>query len=241
MKTQNSKSANVVSKTESKNAAKQVNNQPATRRVVETRAMWDVIFNHGVSLVVAYARGQKPTDPRKGFAFEAIATQPHSRAYAQNLLRGFVTGKAGKVLKDFDDLSKAESREKIAIAILLDCKLAKEGTEGAKRILGKATPQREKAFAEAVLTELNKPTEQPTTPKGGRAKKSGAKNNTPKGVGESLRAGYEATIQATGKLLEAMGAVEKPKATTPKGGNVKSEKKAAPKGAKANGKAKSAK
>ena len=214
MATQNSSRA-LKGNTESKNAAKQVNNQPATRRVVETRAMWDVIFNHSVSLVVAYARGQKPTDPRKGFAFEAIATQPHSRAYAQNLLRGFVTGKAGKVLKDFDDLSKAESREKIAVAILLDCKLAKEGTEGAKRILGKATPQREKAFAEAVLTELSKPTEQPTTPKGGRAKKSDDKATAPKGS------------KAKGE--------SKPKATTPKGGKAKSEKKAAPKGAKANG------
>ena len=215
MATQNSSRA-LKGNTESKNAAKQqVNDQPATRRVVETRAMWDVIFNHSVSLVVAYARGQKPTDPRKGFAFEAIATQPHSRAYAQNLLRGFVTGKAGKVLKDFDDLSKAESREKIAVAILLDCKLAKEGTEGAKRILGKATPQREKAFAEAVLTELSKPTEQPTTPKGGRAKKSDDKATAPKGS------------KAKGE--------SKPKATTPKGGKAKSEKKAAPKGAKANG------
>jgi len=167
----------------SKGSKKQVpTTANTTRRVVETRDQWQVIFDYSVSLVVAYTRGQKPTgDVRKGFAFGSITEQPHSRAYAQALLGGFLTSKAGKVLKDFDDLAQRESREKIAIAILLDTKLAKDGTEGAKRILGKDA-KREKAFAEAVLTELQKPVAEPTT-EGGEDKpkpttKGGSKSKT---------------------------------------------------------------
>jgi len=162
MKTTSAKNENV-----SKNAAEQqVKNANTTRRVVETRSMWDVIYNHTVSLVVAYTRGQKPKEPRKGFGFGAIADQPHSRAYAQSLLVGFLTSKAGKALKGCDDLATRESREKIAIAILLDTKLAKDGDEGAKRMMAKCEPKREKAFAEAVLKGLEEPQTEPTTPEG---------------------------------------------------------------------------
>ena len=168
--------------TESKNAAKQVNNANATRRVVETRDMWEVIYNHLVTLVVAYTRGQKPAEPRKGFGFGAIADQPHSRAYAQSLIVGFLTGKAGKALKGCDELASRDNREKIAIAILLDTKLAKDGNEGAKRIMAKSEPKREKAFAEAVLTELSKPQEEPATPKGGSDATEEPKTDAPKGA-----------------------------------------------------------
>ena len=171
MATQNSTRNTNGVKSEKNNAAKQpVSNAKSTRRVVETRDQWVVIFDYAVSLVVAYTRGNKPDgDVRKGFAFGPIADQPHSRAYAQSLIGGFITNKAGKVLKDFADLAKRESREQIAYAILLDTKLAKDGTEGAKRILAKAEPKRERAFAEAVLTELSKPEPKPA-PKRGKAK-----------------------------------------------------------------------
>lgn len=182
----------------SKNAAKQqVNNANTTRRVVETRDQWDVIFNHAVSLVVAYTRGQKPEEPRKGFGFGLIGDQPHSRAYAQSLLVGFLTGKAGKALKGFDELASRESREKIAIAILLDTKLAKDGTEGAKRIMAKAEPKREKAFAEAVLTGLNTPAEQPATPEGVEDKAEEPKATAPKG--SKAKGGKKATTPKGGK------------------------------------------
>ena len=205
MSTQNSANASKGSKTESKNAVKN-NAANSTRRVVETRDAWDMIFNHAVSLVVAYTRGQKVEDPRKGFAFGAIADQPHSRGYAQSLIKGFVTNKAGKVLKDFDDLAKTESREKIAIAILLDTKLAKDGTEGAKRIMSKTDPKREKVFAMAVLSELTRPEQKADTPKGGKAEDAGTKGTAPKGG------------KAKGE--------NKPKAKpTTKGGSTKSETK----------------
>lgn len=235
MKTQNSARSTKGANTETKNAVK--NNAATTQRVVETRDMWEVIFNHSVSLVVAYTRGQQVEDPRKGYAFASVAQQPHSRAYAKSLIWGFATSKAGKVLKDFDDLAKRESREKIAIAILTDTTLVKGDSKAIAASLSKVEPKREKAFATAVLTELSKPQTETTTkggkakaedtkattPKGGKAKgESKPKTNT-KGVGESLRQDYEATIQATGKLLEAMGAVEK--TTAPKGSKAKSETK----------------
>lgn len=165
--------------TESKNAAKQV-----TTRHTETRDLWERIFTHAVTLVVAKIRGQVIEKPRDGFGFGSIADQPHSRAYAQSLLVGLTTCKAGRVLANNDDLADKANREKIAIAILLDTKLAKDGDEGARRIMGKCEPKREKAFALAVLEALAKPVEQPATPKGGKdeAKKPAA----PKG-GKSTR------------------------------------------------------
>lgn len=199
--------------TESKNAAKQVNNANATRRVVETRDMWEVIYNHLVTLVVAYTRGQKPAEPRKGFGFGAIADQPHSRAYAQSLLVGFLTGKAGKALKGCDDLASRESREKIAIAILLDTKLAKDGNEGAKRIMAKSEPKREKAFAEAVLKELSKPQTETPTPNGGSDTTEQPKT--------------DASKEAKGK-----GKKSETKTTAPKGGKAKSADTPATKGGK---------
>lgn len=184
MATQNSTRNSVGVKSQSNNAAKQpVSTAKTTRRVAESREQWQVIFDYSVSLVVAYTRGNKPEgDVRKGFAFGPVADQPHSRAYAQSLIGGFITNKAGKVLKDFADLAKRESREQIAYAILLDTKLAKDGTEGAKRILAKAEPKRERAFAEAVLAELSKP-EPKAAPKGAKAKGEGKTTKpAPKGA-----------------------------------------------------------
>lgn len=185
-----------AAQTESTNAAakQQVSNTNAntTRRVVETRDQWERIFAHAVTLVVAYTRGQKPADPRKGFAFAAVATQPHSRAYAKSLIWGLTTNKAGKALKGFDDLAEREAREKIAIAILADAKLVKGDSEAIKASLAKVETKREKTFALAVLSALQQPTEapapadapkadepKPTTPKGGKAK--GGKKSTTKG------------------------------------------------------------
>lgn len=169
MKTTSAKSKNVNTKA----AKQQVENPQANslKRVVETRDMYEVIFNHSVSLVVAYTLGHKGENPREGFAFGSVATQPHTRGYAKSLIWGFVTSKAGKVLKDLDEVAKAEDRKKIAIAILTDCNLVKGDSKAIEASLAKVEPKRERVFAESVLAGLKAAAEKPaTTPKGGKAK-----------------------------------------------------------------------
>ena len=223
MKTTSAKSKNVNTKA----AKQQVENPQANslKRVVETRDMYEVIFNHSVSLVVAYALGQTPEKPREGFAFGSVATQPHTRGYAKSLIWGFVTSKAGKVLKDLDEVAKAEDRKKIAIAILTDCNLVKGDSKAIEASLAKVEPKRERVFAESVLAGLKAAVEKPATaPKGSKAKGDETKATTPKGG----KAKGESKPKTT-------------KATAPKGSKAKGETKAAPKGAKANGKAKAGK
>lgn len=180
MKTQNS---NVVSKANKSASKNSVKNSAPTRRVVETRDQWVVIFDYAVSLVVAYSQGNKPTgtkeELRKGFAFGATADCPHSRAYAKSLIWGFATSKAGKVLKDFDEVADKAHRVEIAKAILTDLALVKGDSKAIDASLNKVEPKRERVFAEAVLAELTKPTEKPTT-KGGK-KSAETKKPTTKG------------------------------------------------------------
>ena len=179
MKTQNSARNTKGVSNENKNNVNNAANSP--KRVVETRDMWVVIYDYAVSLVVAYSRGRKVEDPRKGFAFGSTAQQPNSRGYAKSLIWGFATNKAGKVLKDLDEVAAKEAREKIAIAILTDCKLVKGDSEAIKAQLAKVEPKRERVFAEAVLAELTKPEPKPTTKGGKDTKKSGTKATAPKG------------------------------------------------------------
>lgn len=165
--------------TESKNAVK---NASTTQRVVVTRNEYDVVFDHAVSLVVAYSRGQQVEKPREGFAFGPIANGSHTRNYAKSLIWGFVTSKAGKVLKDLDDVAVKANREKIAIAILTDCNLVKGDSKAIAASLARVEPKREKVFAESVLTGLKAAAETKAAPKGGKAKaKSEAKATAPKG------------------------------------------------------------
>ena len=205
MKTQNSAPATKGSNTESKNS---VNNANTTRRVVVTRDEYSVVFDHAVSLVVAYALGQSPEKPREGFAFGPIANGNHTRNYAKSLIWGFATNKAGKTIKaqkGFEELAEKANREKIAIAILTDCTLVKGDSKAIAASLAKVEPKRERVFAEEVLSGLNAAATKATTPKGGRGKKSETKA-APKG--------------AEAKKSET-------KATTPKGGRgKKSETKA---------------
>lgn len=148
-------SANVVSKSSTANAAVK------TQRVLETRQQWAVIFNHTVSLVVAHIKGEAlPSDPRKGFAFGTTKDAPHCRGYAQSLIGGFVSRKAGKVFAQTEGLKEQSDREKIALAILMATKLGTSDESKARSILGKAEPKQAKAFAEAVLNavQASKPT-----------------------------------------------------------------------------------
>jgi len=192
----NSKGATKGSKNESKNAAtQQVKNTAASTRRVETRDMWEVIFNHSVVLIAAYAKGIKVENPREGFAFGPTATQPHSRDYAKSLIWGFTTNKAAKVLKNLDDVADKAIRVKIATAILTDCKLVKGDSEAIKKSLDKVEPRRERVVAEAVLKELTKPEPKKATTKGGKGgKKSDTKKaTTPKGGSSKSESSKPAT------------------------------------------------
>ena len=171
----NTASATVGSKSLTANAATAQEQPVKTQRVLETRDQWVVIFNHTVSLVATLVEGKDlPTDPRKGFAFGAVKEQPHSRAYAQSLLAGFASKKAGKVFAQTEGLNDATKRHELAIAILLKTKLGGGDATKANSLLSKAEPKQAKAFAQAVLAALNPkgvaepttetpaPTEQPT-------------------------------------------------------------------------------
>ncbi len=161
-----------------KGGEKQPSNSPKTHRVLETRDQWAVIFAHTVALVVASVKGETlPDDSRKGYAFGKISAEPHSRQYAQSLLAGFTSKKAGKVFAQHEVLADQAKREEIAIAILLKTQLAKasSGAEdsktAARRTLSRAEAKQGRTLAEAVLAAL------------GEAKQAKPKADaTPKGV-----------------------------------------------------------
>lgn len=228
MKTQNSARNTKGVNTESKNT---VNNNAANspKRVVVTRDEYSVVYDHAVSLVVAYSCGHKVEDPRKGFAFGPASNGSHTRNYAKSLIWGFATNKALKGLKSqngkkdlkvLDELTDKAKRVKIAIAILTDCSLVKGDSKAIEASLNKVEPKRERVFAESVLAGLMAEEAKATTPKGGKAKGETKKSATPKGSKDTK---------------------SETKATAPKGSKAKGQTKAAPKGAKANGKAKAGK
>ena len=222
MKTQNSTRNTKGVSNENNNAVKN-NAANSPKRVVVTRNEYDVVYDHAVGLVVAYALGQTPEKPREGFAFGPIANGNHTRNYAKSLIWGFATNKACKPIKaqkGFEELADKAQREKIAIAILTDCSLVKGDSKAIAASLAKVEPKRERVFAESVLAGLKAATEKPATPKGGKGK-----------------AADKATAPKGGKAK----ADTQTKATAPKGSKAKGETKAAPKGAKANGKAKAGK
>lgn len=184
MATQNSARNTKGVSNENKNAAKQQVNNAANspKRVVVTRDEYTVVYDHAISLVVAYSRGQKVEKPREGFAFGPASNGSHTRNYAKSLIWGFATSKAGKVLKDLDDLSDKAKRVKIAIAILTDCSLVKGDSKAIEASLAKVEPKRERVFAESVLAGLKAAEEKPATTKGGKGgKKSETKATAPKG------------------------------------------------------------
>lgn len=228
MKTQNSARNTKGVKNENNNA---VNNNAANspKRVVVTRDEYTVVYDHAVSLVVAYSCGHKVEDPRKGFAFGPASNGSHTRNYAKSLIWGFATNKAlkglkaqdgKKDLKVLDELTDKAKRVKIAIAILTDCSLVKGDSKAIEASLNKVEPKRERVFAESVLAGLMAEETKATTHKGGKAKGETKKAATPKGSKDTK---------------------SETKATAPKGSKAKGQTKAAPKGAKANGKAKAGK
>ena len=227
MTTQNSARNTKGVNTESKNQVNNAANSP--KRVVVTRDEYSVVYDHAVSLVVAYSCGHKVEDPRKGFAFGPASNGSHTRNYAKSLIWGFATNKALKGLKSqdgkkdlkvLDELTDKAKRVKIAIAILTDCSLVKGDSKAIEASLNKVEPKRERVFAESVLAGLMAEETKATTPKGGKAKGETKKAATPKGSKDTK---------------------SETKATAPKGSKAKGQTKTAPKGAKANGKAKAGK
>lgn len=183
MATQNSKRNTKGVKNENNNT---VNNPAANspKRVVVTRDEYAVVYDHAVSLVVAYSRGQQVEKPREGFAFGPASNGSHTRGYAKSLIWGFATNKACKAIKaqkGFEELTDKAQREKIAKAILTDCLLVKGDSEAIKAQLNKVEPKRERVFAEAVLAGLKAAETKATTPKGGKGKAADTKTTAPKG------------------------------------------------------------
>lgn len=228
MKTQNSARNTKGVKNEINNA---VNNNAANspKRVVVTRDEYSVVYDHAVSLVVAYSCGHKVEDPRKGFAFGPASNGSHTRNYAKSLIWGFATNKAlkglkaqdgKKDLKVLDELTDKAKRVKIAIAILTDCSLVKGDSKAIEASLNKVEPKRERVFAESVLAGLMAEDAKATTPKGGKTKGETKKAATPKGS-KDTKSETKATAP---KGSKAKGETKK---STTKGGRKSATKQAA--------------
>ena len=100
------------------------------------------------------AKGEAHEDDcREGFHFVKAALSPNCRPYAQSLLAGFASKKAGKFLAE-TPLAEQEKRQEIALAILLKTRLGGKDEASCKRILGKAEPKQARTLATAVLATL---------------------------------------------------------------------------------------
>lgn len=159
-KTNNPAIANEVSATQTNATANEVSNpaiakaEPKTQRVLETRQDWECIFTHTVALIATLAKGEALEDDcREGFHFVKAALSPNCRPYAQSLLAGFASKKAGKFLAE-TPLAEQEKRQEIALAILLKTRLGGKDEASCKRILGKAEPKQARTLATAVLATL---------------------------------------------------------------------------------------
>lgn len=145
-----------TTKNNTENLTKVAENQAIARRF-ETRDNWAVVFNHAVSLVLTLSKGEAlPEKARDGFSFGKTAEQPHIKDYAKSLLIGFTTGKAGKILKDFEGIRNQEDRVKIVITILKETKLSKGNTdEEIFKNAAKVGAKQAKTFAETILQGLS--------------------------------------------------------------------------------------
>lgn len=148
-------------------------NTTQSRRLWETRDMWQVIFDHTVTLIVLALKGDKlPDEPRKGYAFgkatdkdgktlklKVSEDQPHMVGYAVSLLAGFgsyATKKANKALLEAglqnEVLGDAKARMSVAEQLVIACNFTK--TNAAERI-SKADAKQGRALVLAVATALN--------------------------------------------------------------------------------------
>ena len=128
-----------------------------TLRVVETRDMWAVVFDHTATLLAKALNGEavEQTDTA-GFAFgkqdgKTVAVQrqqPNIRPYRDGLLAGFASRKALKHAKG----TALEGRDlyQAVQAVILGL----HPQADVQKLLGKAEPKQAKSLVEAVIAKL---------------------------------------------------------------------------------------
>lgn len=142
--------------------------KPSTRRVVETRQQWAVVFDHTAALLALTLKGDAmPESPNEGFAFRrvvtgggdaplsvaekttlAVADQPHIRPYMHSLLAGFASRKALKHTKGtaLEGRDLAEASRQVFLAL--------HPKGDFDKTIGKAEPKQAKSLLEAVIAKL---------------------------------------------------------------------------------------
>lgn len=146
----------VVTKSETANAPK-----GTTLRVVETREMWAVVFDHTATLLAMAVKGKAfGKDENEGFAFgkttdkngkpQKLATklQPNIRPYSYSLLAGFASRKGYKHAKG-TDLANFDLEE-VAKTVFLNL----HPSGDFDKLVGKAEPKQAKTLIEAVIAKL---------------------------------------------------------------------------------------
>lgn len=146
----------VVTKSETTNAQK-----GTTLRVVETRDMWAVVFDHTATLLAMAVKNEVfGKDEIEGFAFgkttdkdgktQKLATksQPNIRPYSYSLLAGFASRKGYKHAKG-TALGETDLEE-VAKTVFLS--LHPKGDYD--KLVGKADPKQAKSLIEAVIAKL---------------------------------------------------------------------------------------
>ncbi len=148
-------SANVVSKSET------TATKATTLRVVETRQMWDVVFDHTAELLAMAVKGEAfGKDANEGFAFGkttgkdgkaqklAAKLQPNIRPYSYSLLAGFASKKGYKHAKD-TQLAPLDLEE-VAKTVFLSL----HPSGDFDKLVGKAEPKQAKSIIQAVIAKL---------------------------------------------------------------------------------------
>lgn len=132
-----------------------------TLRVVETRDMWAVVFDHTATLLARVANGETvDKDDQKGFAFGktttkdgktrtlALKEQPNIRPYMYSLLAGFASRKGYKHAKG----TPLADRDLGELAKQVFNGLFSRGDYANK--VGKAEPKQARSLIAAVITKL---------------------------------------------------------------------------------------
>lgn len=132
-----------------------------TLRVVETRDMWAVVFNHTAELLAMAIKGEAfGVDEKEGFAFGKATDkngkpqklvnkqQPNIRPYSYSLLAGFASKKGYKHAKD--TALATVNLEEIAQQVFLS--LYPSGNF--EKTILQAEPKQAKSLVQAVIAKL---------------------------------------------------------------------------------------
>lgn len=152
----------VVANNKVVNQSSTVNAQNGTTlRVVETRDMWAVVFNHTAELLAMAVKGEAfGKEENEGFAFgkttdkngkpQKLATklQPNIRPYSYSLLAGFASKKGYKHAKD-TALANLDLEE-VAKTVFLNL----HPSGDFDKLVGKAEPKQAKSLVQAVIAKL---------------------------------------------------------------------------------------